>query len=269
MLRGRGRGARPRPRGGGAGRRARWSACLHGRRGRKGAGARLERRPRAGLPRTRVPVRSVAAPRPGAASKCYIKVLGSPDPGSRDRPGPAFAGALPWLWTRLRADREGRRRGVSWLAEEEGGREEDRSRRGARLCCARWARAGLLRPERDGAGEGPAVLPETRAAPSGEEAEPACPPGTVGCWGNFAARPGGSVLNVDGRSEFTLVYRTAQQGNGRVGGGGGPPFGPAHRDRPRKAPLRALSEMQLRSSVYRGVINILRSVPPLRPRDWS
>lgn len=36
----------------------------------------------------------------------------------------------------------------------------------------------------------------------------------------------------------------------------------------RKAPLRALSERQLRSSVYRGVINILRNVPPLRRCDW-
>lgn len=106
------------------------------------------------------------------------------------------------------------------LAEEEGERE-DRSRLGARLRCDQWARAGLWL-ERSGAGEGPAALPETRAAQSGEEAEPACPPRTVGCWGNFAARSGGSILNVDGRSEFTLVYKTAQQGNGRVGGGGGP-----------------------------------------------
>lgn len=36
-----------------------------------------------------------------------------------------------------------------------------------------------------------------------------------------------------------------------------------------KAPLRALSEMQLRSSVYRRVISILRNVPPLRLFDWS
>lgn len=117
--------------------------------------------------------------------------------------------------------------------------------------------------ERLGAGEGPAVLP------AGEEAEPACPPGTVGCWGNFAARSGASGLNVDGRSEFTLVYRTAQQGNGRVGGGGRQLPSPAHRDLLGKAPLRALREMQLRSSVYRGVINIVRNVPPLRPGHWS
>lgn len=30
----------------------------------------------------------------------------------------------------------------------------------------------------------------------------------------------GSVLNVDCLSEFTSVYRAAQQGNGSVGGGG-------------------------------------------------
>lgn len=125
-----------------------------------------------------------------------------------------------------------------------------------------------LWPERSGAGERPAVLPETLAAPSGEEAEPACPPVPVGCWGNFAARSGGSALDMDGRSEFTPVYRTAQQGNGRVGGGGRPTLGPAHRALPGKAPLRALSELQLRSSVYRRVINILRNVPPLRPCDW-
>lgn len=123
--------------------------------------------------------------------------------------------------------------------------------------------------ERSGAGEGPAALPETRAAQSGKEAEPACPPRTVCCWGNFAARSGGCVLNVDGRSEFTLVYRTAQQGNGRVGGGGGPQPGTTYRDMLGKAPLRALSERQLRSSVYRRVISILRNVPPLRPFDWS
>lgn len=153
------------------------------------------------------------------------------------------------------------------LAEEEGERE-DCSRLGVRLRCDRWARAGLWL-ERSGAGEGPAAHPKTRAAQSGEEAEPACPPGTVGCWGNFAARSESSVLNVDGRSEFTLVYRTAQQGNGRVGGGGGPLPGTAYRDMLGKAPLRALSEMQLRSSVYRRIISILRNVPPLRPFDWS
>lgn len=153
------------------------------------------------------------------------------------------------------------------LGEEEGERE-DRSRLGVRLRCDRWTRAGLWL-ERSGAGEGPAAHPKTRAAQSGEEAEPACPPGTVGCWGNFAVRSGGSVLNVDGRSEFTLVYRTAQQGNGRVGGGGGPLPSTAYRDLLGKAPLRALSEMQLRSSVYRRIISILRNVPPLRPFDWS
>lgn len=142
------------------------------------------------------------------------KVLGSPDSGSRDRPGPALLGPPLALDTAL-----GRLRGAPArcvLAEEEGERE-DCSRLGARLRGDQWARAGLWL-ERSGAGEGPAALPETRAAQSGEEAEPACPPGTVGCWGNFAGRSGGSVLNVDGRSEFTLVYRTAQQGNGRVGG---------------------------------------------------
>lgn len=42
-----------------------------------------------------------------------------------------------------------------------------------------------------------------------------------------------------------------------------------YRDKLGKAPLRALSEMQLRSSVYRRVISILRNVPPLQPSDWS
>ncbi|MEJ1274245.1 hypothetical protein NN561_005127 [Cricetulus griseus] len=247
-----------------AGGRARWSGIRTPR--TQGAGAGLERETAAGrAPADRSVGLESRRPPPGPESKCYIKYRAVPTRGRAiARALPAWA--LPWLWTRLRADREGRRRGVS-CGEEEGGRE-DRSRPGARLCCARWARAGL-RPERSGAGEGPAVLPETQAAPSGEEAEPACPPGPVGCWGNFAARSGGSVLNVHGRSEFTLVYRTAQQGNGRVGGGGELPLRPTHRDLPRKAPLRALCEMQLRSSVYRGVINILRNVPPLRRYDWS
>lgn len=203
---------------------------------------------------------------PGPESKCYIKYWTVPTQGRAiARALPAWA--LPWLWTRLRADCEGRRLGVSWRRSRVKGRLA--SRLGARLL--RWAQRARARLwlESSGAGEGPAVLPETRAARSAEEAEPACPPGTVGCWGNFAARPGVSVLNADGRSEFTLVYRTAQQGNGRVGGGGGPPLSPAHRMLLGKAPLRALCEMQLRSSVYRRVINILRNVPPLRPGHWS
>lgn len=34
---------------------------------------------------------------------------------------------------------------------------------------------------------------------------------------------GGSVWNVGHHLEFTNVYKAAQQGNGRVGGGGKPP----------------------------------------------
>lgn len=64
---------------------------------------------------------------------------------------------------------------------------------------------------------------------------------------------------------FTELRSRETEELGVVEGRGSAP----HRDRPGEAPLRALSEMQLRSFVYRGVISILRSVPPLRPSDWS
>lgn len=153
------------------------------------------------------------------------------------------------------------------LAEEEGERE-DRSRLGARLRCDQWAQAGLLL-ERSGAGEGPAALPRPRLPRVAKRRSLRARRELLAVGETLLRGQGGSVLNVDGGSEFTLVYRTAQQGNGRVGGGGGPLPGTTYRNILGKAPLRALSEMQLRSSVYRRVISILRNVPPLRPFDWS
>lgn len=75
---------------------------------------------------------------------------------------------------------------------------------------------------------------------------------------------GGCVWDADRHSEFTNVYRAAQQGNGSVGGGG-ERWEAAARPEAQRAPLRAwrplraLAESLLRSDFYRGLISILRT----------
>lgn len=70
---------------------------------------------------------------------------------------------------------------------------------------------------------------------------------------------GGSVGNVGRHSEFTNVYRAAQQGNGRGGKAESHHLTQnAQKDTAGKAPLRALPGTRFRSDIYRRLISILR-----------
>lgn len=94
---------------------------LCGRRGRR-ARAPSWRETAAG----RTPANLSAGPEsrrlpPGPESKCYIKYWAVPTRG-RAIAQALLSLALPWLWTRLSADCEGRRRGVSWRRKRVKGR---------------------------------------------------------------------------------------------------------------------------------------------------
>jgi hypothetical protein len=173
-------------------------------------------------------VQSLTDPHP-VPNRVLHKVQGSPHSGSPDRPCPAplrpSLGAGHGVWPTARGDAASVVCGGPGRSRCAEGREGEQ--------CKRGRRPSVLRSGVGGAGRllawngtwqvrGPVVLPCRPGHPEWRRAvELSYPPGIVGCWGNFPLRSGkdwGLLFDLDCRSEFTNVYRTAQQGNGRVGG---------------------------------------------------
>lgn len=154
---------------------------------------------------------------------------------------------------------------VRAVREGRGGKGREDGATKSPICCARGSRAKLVGLQRNMAGK--RTCGSFSAAPLPRVPERGRGFVSAGnCWllGKLSCQVrhgiGGCVWDVDRHSEFTNVYRAAQQGNGSVGGGGKRPHAPSARKTPiGMAPLRALTEPGLRSDFYRGLISILRT----------